>query len=753
MRFGSTSWLALMVAGALAGCGGGGGSGGGTSGGGPIVSRSGNEGLTERTGAANFTNESNRNWGLQAVGATTAHSAGHTGTGVTVGIVDTGIDLDHPDFAGAISPNSIDIVTGTYAMVDDFGGHGTAVAGIIGARRDGYDVVGVAPDSTLLAVRADKAGTCETKCSFTHADLARATDHAVAHGASILNFSLGGATVSQGFRDALAAAAAQDRIVIAAAGNSSGSEPIDPAYWAATQSGGLGIAVGAVDSSNQLASFSNKAGATMNNFLVAPGVSIATTKNGGGTYTVSGTSFSAPHVAGAAAVVWAAAPYLTGAQVVDILLSSATDLGAPGIDAVYGRGLLNLAAAQQPLGQVVVPTGANVADGGALLAETSLSLGGAFGDSAPTGLNAVFLDAYGRPFNTDLSETVRRHRAPSGLSNWLDQSGEVMTRSLGHGIGLTVAAREPEPLHALDRHPGASPQHTPRFALTAEADNRRVAVARGFGLGGLTGLAAAAPEAAAPNMSGNVVNSPFLALAGDGTSLAASHRLGGATTMTLGLSEQGGDSLPGWEQSPDRRALLAELTREFGGGTVVGVQIGSLSESQGPLASLGGGAFAFDKDAETMFAGLFGAMPLAGKTTLFGRWGAGLTGAESLNGGLWREAEDIHSRTAAVGIAVRDLGIEGDRVAFSISRPLRVVAGAATMAVPVGRAMDGTILTRDQRIGLTPSGAETDFEISWTIPVAEGQRLVLGGMVAIQPGHQADAPPAAAVGAKYRLTW
>lgn len=756
MRLGSTSWVALLVAGALAGCGGGGGGGGssgGGSGGGPIVSRSGNDSLTERTGSVDFTAERNRNYGLQAVGAMAAHDAGRTGAGVTVGIIDTGIDLEHPDFAGAISPDSIDIVTGTYALVDDYGGHGTAVAGVVGARRDGYDAVGVAPDSTLLAVRADKPGTCETRCSFTHADLARATDHAVAKGASILNFSLGGSSVSQGFRDALAAAAAQNRVIVAAAGNSSGAEPIDPAHWAATHSGGLGIAVGAVDTANELANFSNKAGSTMNNFLVAPGVSIATTKNGGGTYTVSGTSFAAPHVAGAAAVVWAAAPYLTGAQVVDILLSSATDLGAAGTDAVYGRGLLNLDAAQQPLGQLVVPTGATVDDGGALLAETSLSLGAAFGDAAPAGLNGVFVDAYGRPFNTDLSQTIHRHRPQSGLSNWLDQSGEVIARDLGSGIGLTMAARAAETMPDPGALPGTS-SNDPRFALTAEADGSRVAVARGFGLGGLTGLTATAPQAAAPNLSGNSLNSPFLALAGDGTSMAASHKLGGATTVTLGLTGQGGSPLmPGYEQGWERRAMLAEASRRFENGTVVGVHVGSLNESAGPLASMGGGAFAFASESQTSFVGLFGATPLSDSTTLFGRWGAGSTGDDALTGGMWRESDGIQSRTMALGLSVRDLGLDGDRVAFSVSRPLRVVSGGATMEVPVGRAMDGTILTQDRYVGLTPSGAETDFEISWTIPVADRQKLILGGMLALQPGHDADAGPATALGMKYRLKW
>jgi hypothetical protein len=67
--------------------------------------------------------------------------------------------------------------------------------------------------------------------------------------------------------------------------------------------------------------------------------------------------------------------------------------------------------------------------------------------------------------------------------------------------------------------------------------------------------------------------------------------------------------------------------------------------------------------------------------------------------------------------------------------------------------MDGTIVTRDQRVSLSPTGSETDFELSWSLPVGERQRLVVGGMVALEPGHDAQAAPAFAGGLKYRLTW
>ncbi|MEW5729454.1 MAG: S8 family peptidase, partial [Pseudomonadota bacterium] len=732
--------------------GGGGGGGGVPDGGAGGLGRTGPTTVTPRLGGADFAAEAARNYGLAAIGADAAHAAGRTGAGVKVAVIDTGIDLQHEDFAGAIDPASIDIVSGDADKVDDQGGHGTAVAGVIGARRDGHDALGVAPDSTLLAVRADATGSCGTKCSFYHSDLARATDHAVANGGQILNYSLGGDSLSANFQAALAAATAQGRIIVAAAGNSAGDDPINPARWAAGGGGGLGLAVGAVDATNSLASFSNRAGASRDFFLVAPGVGITTSRNGGGVRSVNGTSFAAPHVAGAAAVVWGASPHLTGQQVVDILLQSATDLGAAGTDEVYGRGLLNLDAALQPLGEETVPTGATVAEGGAPLAATGLALGAAFGDTRIEALGqSMFVDSYGRPFRADLSEAVRPRQSSGALSSWLDQGGETAVQHLGGGVTMSLTAPEP-PLPGPQDSPTA-PDRQPRFAVSADLGGQSLAAARGHGLGALTGLAAAAPGLAAPGLSGEGLGSPFLSLAGDGTAMAVGQELGDGLGVTLGMVEDRGEAWPDPGGGPERRAMLAEATRRSPGGTVVGVHVGTLAEAEGPLASSGSGALGFGREAETVFTGVFAAIPAGQRATLFGRYGMGLTDGDALSGGLWRGGGDIHSRAFALGASVRDVGLDGDRVSLSLSRPLKVTSGTADLAVPVGRALDGTVIYRPERVELSPSGAQTDLELSWSLPAGEGQRLVLGGLLTLQPGHDADAGPEAAVGAKYRLRW
>ncbi|HSV28560.1 MAG TPA: hypothetical protein VLL76_03350, partial [Candidatus Omnitrophota bacterium] len=217
--------------------------------------------------------------------------------------------------------------------------------------------------------------------------------------------------------------------------------------------------------------------------------------------------------------------------------------------------------------------------------------------------------------------------------------------------------------------------------------------------------------------------------------------------VTMGMAEQRDDGLSG---ATERRAMLGEATKRLRDGTVLGVQVGSLSEAEGPLASSAGGAFGFDGDADTVFTGLFAATPLSSQATLFGRWGQGFTDGDALNGGLWRGGDTIRSESFALGTTLRQ---DTGTWSFTASRPLRVTSGHAVLGVPVGRAMDGSVLYRDASVDLAPSGAQTDLELSWSATLADNQRLVLGGMLTLQPGHDADAGPAFAAGAKYRFRW
>ncbi|MBD2599704.1 MAG: S8 family serine peptidase [Microcystis sp. M20BS1] len=296
---------------------------------------------------ADVPNLGGNNWGNDMVNAPEAWARGYTGQGVTVAVIDSGVDISHQDLSnniwrntGEIAGNGIDDDGNGYT--DDvygwnFGvgqnnnnvlpgtsssgqGHGTHVAGTIAAANNGIGMTGVAYNSRIMAIRM---GDVDSQGRFTNGgNLAQAIRYAVDNGARVINMSLGWSD-STALRDALAYAASRNVITVSAAGNSSLSSPGTPAYYA-TQ---YGLSVGAVNSNRTIASFSNRAGTNSSmQHVMAPGVNVYSTVPGNGYASYSGTSMAAPHVAGVVALMLGANPNLTHAQVRSILTSSAVRL-------------------------------------------------------------------------------------------------------------------------------------------------------------------------------------------------------------------------------------------------------------------------------------------------------------------------------------------------------------------------------------------------------------------------------------------
>ena len=294
----------------------------------------------------------NRQWSLNNTGQSVAGTAGTvdadidapeawqmtTGSAaVTVAVIDSGVQLDHLDLAAGIWRNPgesgdrreyngadddgnglVDDWRG-WDWVDadndpgDANGHGTHVAGTVGARgNDGRGVAGVAWNVSLMPLRtlgADGSGYVS--------DVIRAYRYAGARKAHVVNASLGGGSFSRAEQDAIAAA--PQTLFVVAAGNDGVDNDREPAYPCNYALANV-VCVAATDQRDRLADFSNF-GATMVD-LAAPGVNIASTYTGGGWAYLSGTSMATPHVAGAAALAWARAPAATVAQVRAALLGS-----------------------------------------------------------------------------------------------------------------------------------------------------------------------------------------------------------------------------------------------------------------------------------------------------------------------------------------------------------------------------------------------------------------------------------------------
>jgi subtilisin family serine protease len=286
---------------------------------------------------------------------------------VTIAIVDTGADLSAPDLA-AKSPTTWSVVGGS-TDVRDANGHGTFVASLAAGAVDNNDgIAGFGGDARLMIVQANRADT-----SFTDMDEANAIVWAVDHGARIVNLSLGGPTTSRIERNAIDYAADRGVLLVAAAGNQflKGNPVEYPAALiqpvGSNGVGGRGLVVGASTASGKRAPFSGSGSYVS---LVAPGVDVlgavsSTAPSSAyarvplpgslvGLYGLgTGTSYAAPQVSGAAALVWAANPRLTAIQVAQILKETASGQGAWNGD--LGYGVIDVAAAVAQAGGVPLP--------------------------------------------------------------------------------------------------------------------------------------------------------------------------------------------------------------------------------------------------------------------------------------------------------------------------------------------------------------------------------------------------------------
>jgi Subtilase family len=737
------STVALTV---LAGCGGGGGGGGGiASGGGPVSN------LAPKVSPAVYlTPEFHNNYGLGAIKAEYAYAAGASGLGVTVAVIDSGIDVDHPEFAGRISSASADLFPGRAPPnVDDVLGHGTAVSGVIGAAKNDIGTHGVAFNSTILAVRADGPGGF-----FTYTDLTTAMNYAVSKGANVINLSLAGPPpVDPAFAAAVASAVAQGRIVVIASGNDGDPTPMCPACLAGTPSGGnLVVAVGAVDQLNNDSGFHNRAGASANYFLVAPGVGVLTTGMGGGMVSASGTSFAAPHVAGAAAVMLQLFPTLTPAQVVNLLLTTATDLGAPGIDNIFGRGLLNLQAAVGPAGTLEVPTGDTVSGARVNAALTELRLGPAFGDGlrhrAGWGA-AIALDAYDRPYAFDLRQRVAKTAAPLDLAARLrDSSRRIeLPAPSGASLALTVSDVDGAPLAGAPRlqQYEYAIDLTPALRLRA-SDEARVLNAAG---------SLATARAAFP-LTGELF-SPTANLLGKGHGVAVAQDIGAASTLSLGWLQAGlrqpdaGEPplLPGVERadlappSPlpggDGRLWMAGIAHRFENNAAIDLKWSFVDEGQDALGGSGGGAFDLGGGARSNFAGVSLTLPLSRGVDWFGGYTYGITAMPAAASGLLRDWDRVETDSFAVGLLARDVFARHDQVGVLFGQPLRVRHARATLAAPVARDLGDRVIVEHSRLDLGPSGRERDFALSYRRELAPGVEFSSDGLWRLQPGHDAGA--------------
>ncbi|MFO7577157.1 MAG: S8 family serine peptidase, partial [Pelovirga sp.] len=307
-------------------------------------------------------------WNILRTGAPLLWDLGYRGEGVTVAIIDSGINIEHPDLKErwrGLPGDWFDPYGECPTPCDASNSHGTSVAGVVAGGSAGGSAIGMAPGASLIAARIFREDVVTGEITANTSYIVQALQWALEPGGNsdgapaVVNNSWGFDAVGEcseplTLRDAIKTLKAAGIAVIASAGNSGGTEgdyftSVSPANYPES------LAVGATDSNNQVPHFSARGPSACpgdDTFpdLVAPGFGIRVATAAQGYLTGAGTSFAAPHVAGAMALLFQAQPGIRLDTLEAALQQSATDVAEPGIDDDSGYGLLNVKAAYDLLG-------------------------------------------------------------------------------------------------------------------------------------------------------------------------------------------------------------------------------------------------------------------------------------------------------------------------------------------------------------------------------------------------------------------
>ncbi len=709
--------------------------------------------------------------GAVSMNALTAYQHGATGTAIKVGVIDSGIDLQSAEFgdcSGGAGTGSCRITSASRDVagngtIDDQGGHGTAVAFTIAGRRNDAGTQGVAFDASLIVARADAPGTCtststgsdESGCRFNDSAIAAGIDAARTGGARVINISLGGDPPGNSVVQALSRATAAGIVVVISAGNDGPNAPNPDAFTSpATNSAvsrGLIVIAGSVGANDVISTFSNRAGTSAQFYLAAVGERVRAPDQTGTPFLWSGTSFSAPQISAAVALLAQAFPNLTGADIVQLLYATARDVGDPGVDAIYGHGVLDLTRAFQPVGSVSVAGSRAPAS-----TEVNAALSAPMGDARQGALNAVVLDAFNRAYQMDLSGTVRH----AGLGRQLPALMASRQRSFVVGGDAMHVAVTLVPMRDSVR--------VERLGISArDADVAHMLAATVSGrLGANTRYAFGASE------SGNALTARLAGRADPDFLVARDPTHQSGFDSDVGASLAVRQAVAGWglTLAQEQGAVLTARDTPFAGlrwkPERFGYQRSTIGVDRRFDALQAGLSVTRLEERDTVLGARFsGALGAARATSWFADLGlrTDLGQGWSLGGSLrqgWTRAT-LRQGLAGSGMIrtsafAADLGkdgmfVPGDRWGFRIAQPLRVSGGGIDIALPGDwdYASESVGLWNRERINLAPRGREIDYELAYRWPLAGGD-LSSNLFVRREPGNYAALP--ADMGAAVRLT-
>lgn len=713
--------------------------------------------------------------------ASSAYARGATGRGIVVAVIDTDVDTTISELTDRIA-GSHDVCataisscgSGRAATDIDTDGHGSMVASVIVANKNNTGIHGLAYQAQVLAIRADTPGNCQRtgpdeNCSFNDTNLVRAINYAVANGARIINMSLGGeGNISNTLRSAIISATNRGVLFTIAAGNegaaptetaaAKGINPTEPGIIAGDPAvNGRVVAVGAIDNAGNMATFSNRAGTTANFYLLAPGVRVTTagvddnvrlptaascsadvTTNcndldtDGDYWRSSGTSFSAPAVAGALALMLDLFPNITPENALAALLTTADDFetttpdaitgiaAGAGTDVVGGRGIMNLARAFAPIGTTTLSFEGEQVEVAEALGPASGALGDWMEESgAFDGL--VFQDVYDRGFEIDTTRMMAGRATFSDFGIRADYArGHARAVRLGDAQLSWFNAPKP----AYDPRIPWQEAPDPTFQLSYSFGETQVSIGRGGGAERLTPGLSLVEDPSGPPMLGS------------GDSWTSVRHAVGPLMLDARTSEGSGRSANGFGVGTQG---------ETGEGDTWAMRLGyaTLRDADtalgGALQSRFGG-----EDQTRMSAVSFEARRDVGSWMFSGVVEAAAVQIERLDvSGLWTSSWSVSAQHPFAGGAMR----------FTAAQPRRSEGGELSFRAPVELTRAGQLIFADRTAALTPSGRELDLEAAWSTRLAEMTTLEFAAALATQPSHIADAENETAVWIGLRHAW
>ena len=456
----------------------------------------------------------------------------------------------------------------------------------------------------------------------------------------------------------------------------------------------------------------------------------------------NGTSYAAPHISGAAALLFGMWPQLTAREVGAILLNSATDMGAPGVDAIYGHGLLNLDAATEPLGSVSMVIGSTST--AVSIGSSMISLGSAFGDARPMGLSEVMiLDSYNRDFYVDLSHQVMAADARLNLGNRLEMDirSDGGMWQIGRGLQMGFTSRrsvvsDTVKLALSNEQQATMQKQVQSWHLRGSiSDKRSWAVGSGAALSDvMTSFASGKAPARQFYLTGHQAFGPSTSnsyyVASDMVIDKDLHlsfgfksgSLKGYNNHPLALYH---DDLPAWE-------METRLSKNFEQGSV-SFALGALVEKNAILGSRSGGGLKLASDTRTLKADIFANYNLTPTLNLAAQGHIGRSDVNAATTSLFAGVNDFISSSWSVELSGSDIFATGDAFGFKVSQPLRVENAHATMQTAYFDYSTKAPVSVNHEVSFSPTSREVATEVGykksfagWIVEANVAQRFNAG---------------------------